>query len=128
MAPNLFREAFKDEHHVFATEGIKRHSDTAKSLGHPHRTPANTLNQYPVEVLAIKEDTIGRPPNDRYWVRWLERCTPENKPDYVIVAAPPRELVEDTGLQNKEWRRRFQRWGYEAHFWFLRGHEHGGVI
>jgi hypothetical protein len=56
LAPNLFREAFKDEHHVFTVEGIKIASDTATSLGHPNRTPANTLNQYPVEVLAIEED------------------------------------------------------------------------
>ena len=80
VAPNLFREAFKNEQHVFAAEGIKLHSDTATHLGHPDRTPANTLNQYPVEVLAIDEDTVGRPPHDRYWVRWMERCTPENKP------------------------------------------------
>ena len=100
----------------------------ATSLGHPDRTPANTLNQHPVDVLAIEEDTVGRPSTDRYWVRWMERCDPENKPNYIVVAAPPCELVEDTGLQNKEWRRRFQRWGYEAHYWFLRGHEHGGVI
>jgi hypothetical protein len=59
LAPNLFREAFKHEHHVFAVEGIKIASDMATSLGHPNRTPANTLNQYPAEVLAIEEDTIG---------------------------------------------------------------------
>jgi hypothetical protein len=101
--PSLFREAFKEEHHVFAAEGIRIHSGMATSLGHPDRTPANTLNQHPVDVLAIEEDTVGRPSTDRYWVRWMERCDPENKPNYIVVAAPPRKLVEDTGLQTKEW-------------------------
>jgi hypothetical protein len=36
--------------------------------------------------------------------------------------------VEEGGLQSKLWRRRFQDWGYDPHYWFLRSTEHGGVV
>ena len=103
-------------------EGVTR------MLGHPERTPSTTLNTYPVEVLAIDDTTTDPRQTGRYWVRWLDKCRPENLPNYVYVVAPARELVNENGLQSKTWRRRYQQWGYEAHFWFLRSHEHGGVI
>jgi hypothetical protein len=98
-------------------------------LGHPERTPSNVLNRYPVEVLAI-EDSHPNAPNDkeRYWARWLDSCKTTNRPDYVCVMALPRELVEESGLQSKHWRRKYSRWGYDASYWFLRGHKHGGII
>jgi hypothetical protein len=51
-----------------------------------------------------------------------------HKPNYILVSTSPRELVDDAGLHSKSWRRRFQKWGYDSHYWFLRGHEHGGVV
>ena len=39
------------------------------------------------------------------------------------MAGATSELVENHGLQSKSWRRRYTRWGYEADFWFVRGHK-----
>ena len=143
---NLFEEVWKNEKHVFAAngmtqvvEGVTRKFGTrmeknqmmegvTRMLGHPERTPSNTLNTYPVKVLAIDDTTTGPRPIDRFWVRWLEKCQPENLPNYIYIVAPAQELVDENGLQSKAWRWRYQRWGYEAHFWFLRSHEHGGVV
>jgi hypothetical protein len=120
----------KADIHVFAAEGgaAKAENDTHR-IGVPDRVASNIPNQHPVEVLAI-EDKLqphdkGRP---RYWVKWLDECTPTNLPDYGIISADASEIVDDYGLQSKPWRRRFQDWGYEAHYWFLRVHEHGGVV
>ena len=66
--------------------------------------------------------------SDRYWVRWMDRCETSNYPKYLMVATAPQERVDDDGLQSKSWRRRFERWGDEAHYWFLRSHEHGGMV
>ena len=98
--------------------------------GYPDRTAANTLNRLPVDVLAINESSHKGPrqSSDRYWVRWLDRCDWVHHPKYVLVATSPQELIDGEGLQSKSWRRWFERWGYEAHYWFLRSHEHGGVV
>ena len=42
------------------------------------------------------------------------RCKHVNLPDYVLISAHARELVEADGLHIESWRRRFQEWGYEA--------------
>jgi hypothetical protein len=58
---NLFREVWKEEHHVFSAEGTN--GEVGKSnaeLGHPDQTSSNTLNRYPVEVHAIKETSTSR--------------------------------------------------------------------
>ena len=81
-----------------------------------------------MEVLIIDDGTDKTSVNDRYWSKWLDKCRGDNLPDYIFVAAAPQELVLDEGLQSKGWRQRYLRWGYEAHFWFLRSHEHGGVV
>jgi hypothetical protein len=86
------------------------------------------LNRYPVEVLAIKETSTSRDKKDQYWARWLDACKTRNLPNYVIVAGTMSELVENNVLQSKPWRQRYTQWGYEADFWFVRGHEHGGVV
>jgi hypothetical protein len=105
---NLFREVWKEEHHVFSAEGTSWGSgDATFQLGHPDRTPSDTLNRYPVEVLAIEETSSSREEKDRYWARWLDSCRSQNLPDYVIVAGAPSELVEAEGLQSKPWRRRY---------------------
>jgi hypothetical protein len=129
--PNLFQEIWKNERHIFNAGGEKMGLGPGVChLGHPDRAAANTLNQLPVEVLAIDESTHTGPlhSTDRYWVRWMDRCERANQPKYVLVATSPQELVADDGLQTKSWRRRFDKWGYEAHYWFLRSHEHGGVV
>ena len=64
----------------------------------------------------------------RYWVKWTDKCTATDRPDYVIISADANEIVDEDGLQSKPWRRRFQDWGYEPHYWFLLAHEHGGVV
>jgi hypothetical protein len=89
---------------------------------------SNVLNLHPVEVLVVEDGGDGGRPRERYWTRWLDKCLPENQPDYIVIAAPPKELIDEGGLQSKEWRRRYRDWNYEAHYWFLRGHEHGGVV
>jgi hypothetical protein len=58
----------------------------------------------------------------------MDACQPANLPDYVVVMALPKELVLDNSLQSKSWRQRYTQWGYESEYWFLRGHEHGGVV
>lgn len=79
-------------------------------------------------MLAIEETSTSRDETERYWARWLDGCQPRNLPEYVIVSAATRELVEDNGLQSKKWRQRYSRWGYTSDFWFVRGHEQGGVV
>jgi hypothetical protein len=124
---NLFRELWKDEIHVFAAEGLpQQEGQGPKELGHPDQTPSDTLNRYPVDVLTIEETSTSKDEQARYWARWLDACQPQNQPTYVIVSAATSELVEDSGLQSKTWRRRFTRWGYTPDFWFVRGHQHGG--
>jgi len=126
--PNLFREVWVHEDHVFAAEGGRTQKGAAHHMGHPDRTSVNILNQHPVEVLVVDDCDVSGRPHDRYWRRWLDKCRPDNRPDYVLLAVPTHELVDEDGLQSKGWRRRFQGWSYEPHYWFLRGHEHGGVV
>jgi hypothetical protein len=125
---NLFHEVWEHEEHVFAAEGTKDSRSKAIQLGHPGRISSEVLNRHPVEVLAIDEgEAIGQP-GERYWTRWMDRCRKENLPAHLLIAGSTKELVDENGLQSKAWRRRFQGWGYEVHYWFLRGHEHGGVV
>jgi hypothetical protein len=128
--PSLFREAWKEDIHVFTAEGGNLPLDAyTQRLGLPERVAANVLNRHPVDVLAIEEPpSISKKPQQRFWVKWLDKCQQANLPNYVLISAPAKELVEADGLQTKPWRRRFQEWGYEAHYWFLRAHEHGGVV
>jgi hypothetical protein len=128
--PILFSEAWKEDAHVFSAEGHRTLTQTGTHhLGPPERVATDVLNRHPVTVLAV-EETLQTPARSlvRYWPRWIERCRLDKLPDYVIVSAPSKELVDEEGLQSKPWRRRFRDWGYEAHFWFLRAHEHGGVV
>lgn len=127
--PTLFREIWKNENHVFAAEGgTTRYTSQVMEVGHPGRTDSNILNRYPVEVLAIEEEPGYQRPQRCYWERWLNRCRKENRPDYVVIVSSAQELVVASGLQSKPWRQTFQRWNYEPHYWFVRSHEHGGVI
>jgi hypothetical protein len=132
--PILFREAWKEDVHMFAAEGDKLPFETNTSrLAPPQRggVAANVLNQHPVEILAVEENpNTSTRPQQRYWVRWLDKCEQANLPDYVLILThASRELVEADGLvHTKTWRRRFQEWGYEAHCWFLRAHDHNGVV
>ena len=104
-------------------------ADSSQLLGAPGRVMANVLNLHPVEVLAIKEQpNLPNKAQQRFWVKWLDKCKHVNLPNYVLISAHARELVEADGLHTKSWRRRFQVWGYEAHYWFLRAHDHGGVV
>jgi hypothetical protein len=127
--PILFTEAWKEDEHVFSAEGgsalIK--NDTQR-LGPPERVTTDVLNRYPVEVLAVKETLQPNKSQPRFWVKWINKCKPANLPDYVIISASSKELVEEDGLQSKPWRWTFQEWGYKTHYWFLRSHEHGGVV
>jgi hypothetical protein len=83
---NLFREVWKEEHHVFSAKGItKGVGKSTAELGHPNQTSSNMLNRYPVEVLAIKETSTSRDEKDRYWARWLDACKTRNLPNYMIV-------------------------------------------
>jgi hypothetical protein len=115
---------------VFSADGGNLQGNAGtQHLGSPGRVSPEVLNRYPVEVLAIEDappsDALS---HDRFWVKWIEKCTVPHLPSYIIVAALPKELVEADGLQSKSWRRRFQAWGYEPHYWFLRSTEHGGVV
>jgi hypothetical protein len=66
--PNLFREVWKDEDHVFSAEGgVGMSGCTGKSLGHPDRTSSNVLNQYLVEILAVEDIPTGPGEKDWYW-------------------------------------------------------------
>jgi hypothetical protein len=101
--PTLFAEAWKEDEHVFAAEsGTSTVGDASQRLGPPERVASSVLNQHPVEVLAIEETSRttykGR---QRYWEKWIDKCTPTNRPDYVIISAPSKELLEDDGLQSK---------------------------
>jgi hypothetical protein len=114
---------------VFAAEGLTQDPTHATTeLGHPDRTPSGTLNRYPVDILAIEETSTSRDEKERYWARWLDACTEQNRPNHIIISASTTELVEENGLQSKVWRKRYSRWGYSSDFWFLRGHEQGGVV
>ena len=127
--PNLFRELWKNEDHVFAAEGGPTcPTSQTLELGHPGRTDSNILNRYPVEVLAIEEGPGYQWPRRSYWERWLDRCRHENRPDYVVIVSSVQELVVASGLQSKPWRQKFQCWNYEPNYWFIRGHEHRGAI
>ena len=127
--PNLFRELWKNEDHVFAAEGGPTcPTSQTLELGHPGWTDSNILNRYPVDVLAIEEGTGYQWPQQSYWEHWLERCRPENRPDYLIIVSSVQELVVASGLQSKPWQQKFQCWNYEPNYWFVRGHEHSGVI
>ncbi len=126
--PGLFKEVWAHHDHVFAAEGGTALRGQDLQLGHPARVSSGILNLHPVEVLVIEEGGDGGRPRERYWTRWLDKCHADNQPDYVVLSAPAKELVAETGLHSKEWRRRFQGWNYEPHYWFLRGHEHGGVV
>jgi hypothetical protein len=125
----LFGDVWKEELHVFSTEGGGGDGwSAAVNLGHPERTPPNVLNRFHVEVLAVEDIPSAATNKDRYWARWMDQCQPTNLPDYIFVMAEPKELVINNGLQSKPWRRRYTQWGYESDYWFLRGHEHGGVV
>ena len=129
--PILFREAWREDEHVFSVEGGKAPNGDSnlQHLGTPERVSGEVLNRYPVDVLAIEEpSSVANKATPPYWTKWLDKCKDANLPDYVIISAPSKELVEDSGLQSKPWRRRFEKWGYEAHYWFIRAHEHGGVV
>ena len=54
--PNLFREIWKNEDHVFAAEGgpAWTHHHTHE-IGHPERVSSDILNQHLVEVLVVEE-------------------------------------------------------------------------
>ena len=128
--PNLFAEAWREDEHVFSADGGNLQGNAGtQHLGSPGRVSPDVLNRHPVEVLAIKDappsDALS---HDRFWVKWIEKCTVPHLPSYIIVAALPKELVEADGLQSKSWRRWFQAWGYEPHYWFLRSTEHGVVV
>ena len=127
--PNLFREIWKNEDHVFAAEGgPARTYGHTQEIGHPERVSSDILNPHPVEVLVVEEGPEDQRPKRCFWERWLDRCREENRPDYVVIASSAQELVLTTGLQSKWWRRVFRKWNYEADYWFVRGHEHGGVV
>jgi hypothetical protein len=67
---NLFSEAWKEEEHIFAAEGIGRrfNTSTTKELGHPGRVTPDVLNQHPVEVLAIEENEMNTGFKERCWI------------------------------------------------------------
>jgi hypothetical protein len=105
--PNLFQEeVWQHECHVFAAggDGVGLGSGVIQ-LGHPDRTASNSLNRYPVDVLAVDESGHKRTmlTSDRYWVWWMDRCETRNYPKYLMVATAPQELVDDDGLQSKSW-------------------------
>jgi len=128
-----------DEHHVFSAEvgtqptsQTKRVGDTRQLsetliLGAPHRVKTTVLRDNPVDVLAVDE---GRQTGtmERYWERWLQKCSFEKRPDLVVICASPNELVQDGGFHEKEWREKFRVLGYLPGFWFLRATDHGGVV
>lgn len=123
---NLFESAWTAENHVFAAVGAGEGTHGARHhLGHPSRVKSDVLSAYPVDVLAVED---GEAQGDKYWARWLDGCLEVDRPSYVVISAAASELVNDHGLQSKPWRVRFKAWGYSAHYWFLRGHEHGGVV
>jgi hypothetical protein len=97
-------------------------------LGHPERTASNILNRHKVEVLAIEEGPDTPRPRRCFWERWLDCCHAANRPDYIVIVSSTQELVVDHGLQSKRWRQTFKGWNYEPHYWFVRGHEHGGTV
>jgi hypothetical protein len=104
--PLLFREAWKKDEHVFAAEGGNATSSDCNTqrLGPPERVAADILNQHPVEVLAIKEPPKTAPRSHLcFWVKWLTKCKAANFPNYVIISAFAKEIVEDNGLQAKAW-------------------------
>jgi hypothetical protein len=50
---------------VFSAEGINGGVEKSTAeLGHTDQTSSNTLNWYPVEVLAIEETSTSRDKND----------------------------------------------------------------
>jgi hypothetical protein len=81
--PILFREAWKEDIHVFAAEGDKLPFETnTPRLGPPERVVAHVLNRNPVEVLAVEETpNTSKRPQQRYWVRWLDKCEQANLPN-----------------------------------------------
>jgi hypothetical protein len=101
--PGLFKEVWAHEDHVFAAEGGRSQHGSTIQLGHPNRVCHDVLNQHPVEVLVIEEGEGNGQPLDRYWTQWMNKCRPENRPDYILVSAPPKELVDEGGLQSKGW-------------------------
>jgi predicted deacetylase len=53
--PILFREAWKEDIHVFAAAGAKISADAGTQLlGPPSRVTTNVLNLHPVAVLAVE--------------------------------------------------------------------------
>lgn len=114
---NLFPEVWKDKFHVFAMEGLRQGDDTENhKLGHPDHTSSDTLNQHPVELLAIKVTATSHDKKEQYWARWLDGCQAQNLSMYVIVLAATIELVEESGLQSKVWRWQYSQWGYDSNF------------
>jgi BarA-like signal transduction histidine kinase len=89
----------------FSAEGGKVTSnDETQRLGPPARVAADVLNQHPVEVLALEETLhASNKSQQQFWVKWIDRCKAANLPDYIIILAPSKELVEEDGLQSKPW-------------------------
>ena len=130
---SLFPEAWTGEKLIFEAFGGKAPSRTQAGtwVGHPERVSPRILNRKPVDVLVIEEsrgDGTIESHDDRYWERWINECTKANLPELVIVCAMASEIVKEGGLHSKQWRRRALDWGYDPGYWFLRGHEHGGVV
>jgi hypothetical protein len=72
---NLFQEIWKHEQHVFMVGGKKMGQAAGMhNHGHPDQTRTKTLNQHPVEVLAIDESEHKGPKlmSDWYWVQWMD--------------------------------------------------------
>jgi hypothetical protein len=98
--PILFTEAWKEDKHVFVAEGGSvLPSDDTQRLGPPEQVATDVLNRYPVAILAV-EETLQIPNKShwRFWVKWIDKCTPAHLPDYVIIAAPSKEFVKEDGL------------------------------
>jgi hypothetical protein len=69
--PVLFAKAWKEDTHVFASEGGTLQGDpNTHRLGPPERVKADVLNRHPVEVLAIEDSpaTPGSLPS-RFWIK-----------------------------------------------------------
>lgn len=102
----LFREAWKEDIHVFAAEGDKLPFDAnTHQLGPPVRVAVNVLNLHPASQGTGNRRTTEyhQPGIAVLWVKRLDRCEQANLPDYILISAHARELVEADGLHTKSW-------------------------